>query len=377
MAEQDTSQERTEEPTPRRLQKAKEKGQIARSRELGTMGVLLVGGTTLLLIGGSLVRTIVDIAHLGLQLTPEQARDPARLLVVFEAAGIEALVALMPFFVMVTLVAVLSHMALGGWSFAATAMAFKWEKMDPVKGLKRVFGPKGLMELAKALGKFLVVLGVAVWLLWWQVDHYLALSQMPPEAALAETVWIILVSFLVVAAALVVVAAVDVPFQLWDHKRQLKMTRQEVKDEYKDTEGKPEVKQKIRQLQREMAQRRMMEDVPKADVVVTNPTHFAVALRYDQQRAPAPVLVAKGSDRVATRIRELAAEHDVPRVEAPLLARALYHSTEIGQEIPQRLYVAVAQVLAYCYRLRTAGSAPPLDPESLDVPEDMAGPGRR
>jgi flagellar biosynthetic protein FlhB len=323
------------------------------------MGVLLVGGATLLLIGGSLVRTIVDIAHLGLQLTPEQARDPARLLVVFEAAGIEALVALIPFFVMVVLVAVLSHMALGGWSFAATAMAFKWEKMDPVKGLKRVFGPKGLMELAKALGKFLVVLGVAVWLLWWQVDHYLALSDMPPEAALAETVWIILVSFLVVAAALVVVAAVDVPFQLWDHKRQLKMTRQEVKDEYKDTEGKPEIKQKIRQLQREMAQRRMMEDVPKADVVVTNPTHFAVALKYEAGM-DAPQVVAKGADFLAQKIREVARDNGVPVVEKPALARALYSTVDVGQDIPESLFVAVAEVLAMIYKVRKnhAGARP-------------------
>ena len=179
MAEQDSAQERTEQPTPRRLQKAKEKGQIARSRELGTMGVLLVGGGALFLLGGPLVRTMIEIAHLGLQLSPEQARDPARLLVLFEAAGIEALIALVPFFVLVTLVAVLSHMALGGWSFAPKSMAFKWEKMDPIKGLKRTFGPKGLMELAKALAKFLVVLGVAVWLLWSQVGHYMALSDEP------------------------------------------------------------------------------------------------------------------------------------------------------------------------------------------------------
>ncbi len=386
MAEQNQDgQEKTEEPTPRRLEKAREEGQVARSRELTTMGVLLAGTGYLAVLGHQLAADLAEIMRNGLNLSPERARSAQSLFLYFEEMLYASFIALAPFLVVVLAAAALSPMLLGGWSFSTKAMAFKFERMDPIKGLKKIFALRGLMELGKALAKFAVVLAMLVALLWWQGGDYLALGRSDPKSDLVEAAELIAWAFLILSLALVVIAAVDVPFQIWDHTRQLRMTKQEVKDEYKETEGKPEVKSKIASLQREAAMRRMMESVPQADVVVTNPTHYAVALRYKEGAMGAPVLVAKGRDLTARRIRELAAEHGVPILRAPLLARAVYASVELDREIPQGLYLAVAQVLAYVFQLRRARSeggpspAPP-DPDHLPVPEEFLErrpPGRR
>ncbi len=192
------------------------------------------------------------------------------------------------------------------------------------------------------------------------------------EPAIARGLSMLGWAAVILTSTLIVLALFDVPFQLWDHKRQLKMTQQEVRDELKETEGRPEVRGRIRQLQREMAQRRMMEEVPKADVIVTNPTHFAVALRYDADRMRAPIVVAKGADLVAANIRRVGREHDVPLVEAPLLARAIYFSTELEAPIPAGLYLAVAQLLAYVFQLKAyrefGGDIP-------QPPDELPGPG--
>jgi flagellar biosynthetic protein FlhB len=255
-------------------------------------------------------------------------------------------------------------------------MAFKASKMDPVKGLGRIFGWKGVIELFKALGKFLIVGSVAVLILWLNIDNFLSLTYESFNSAFAHVGDILSWSFISIAAALIIIAAIDVPFQLWDNKRQLKMSRQEIKDEYKQTEGSPEVKGKIRNLQLEAAKQRMMEEVPQADVVVTNPTHYAVALRYDQDNMQAPSVIAKGRGLIAANIREIAAEHNIAQLSSPPLARALYHSTELGQEIPAGLYMAVAQVLAYVYQLKSYtngdGVAPSeILPEDLSIPDDL------
>jgi len=265
---------------------------------------------------------------------------------------IDSIWMLLPFFTIVVAAALLSPMALSGWSFSMQAIAFKWEKLDPVKGMARIFSWRGLMELLKALAKFSVVLVVALILLWHNVDLFLILGTEDIANSLSNAGSLLGWSFLALSSAMILIAAFDVPFQLWDHNRQLKMTRQEVKDEYKETDGSPDLKRRIREVQMEMARRRMMQEVPKADVVITNPTHYAVALRYDQSRMSAPVVVAKGQDLIAQQIRNIAMSHDVPIMTAPPLARALYFSTELQQEIPSGLYMAVAQVLAYIFQLR-------------------------
>ncbi len=374
MAERNDSQERTEEATPRRLQQARERGQVPRSRELNTMGVLLFGSGGLLLLGPGMLEGLMDTMRWAFTLTPRQVADVAMVSIMLEDALVAGVVTIAPFLLLVLVAALFVPLGLGGWSFAVSALAVKWDKLDPIQGLQRIFGARGFMELVKALAKFLLVAGISVLLLWSQLDELVALGHKPLSVSLHDAAAMVAYSFLALSVALVLIAAVDVPFQLWQHARQLRMTRQEVKEEYKETEGKPEVRARIRNLQREIAQRRMMEEVPKADVIVTNPSHYAVALRYDPQAMGAPRLVAKGADLVALRIREVGSRCGVPQVSAPPLARAVYFSTRLDHEIPAGLYVAVAQVLAYVYQLRRyreeGGSAPML-PAELPIPEDL------
>jgi flagellar biosynthetic protein FlhB len=265
---------------------------------------------------------------------------------------------------------------LGGWSFSPEALSFKPDRLNPLSGLKRIFGPKGLMELVKALAKFLVVSLVAILYLWTQSDHFLNLGREPFQQAMAHAGWLYGMSFLAISSALLLIAAIDVPFQLWDHSQKLKMTLQEVRDELKETEGRPEVKSKLRQLQQEMAQRRMMEDVPSADVIITNPTHFAVALKYRPGEMAAPLVVAMGQDNIALKIRQIGAEHGVEIFEAPPLARALFAHGRIGEPIPAQLYYAVAQVLAFVFqlqRVREQGGEVPPRPDAFMDPFHPAG----
>lgn len=371
---QDTGQERTEQPTPKRLREAREKGQIARSRELNTMGVLMAGAGTLLMMGDTMVKDMAAVMSKGLNIERAHVFDPNALLDLLAGRAADALWMLVPMFVLLTVVALLVPMALGGWSFSTKALAFKWERVDPVKGLKRVFALRGLVELLKALAKFAIVGFVMVLFLWLKSDELLALASASISTALGHTAGLLAWAFLAISSALILIALVDVPFQVWDHTRQLRMTRQEVRDELKETDGNPELKAKVRSLQREMAERRMMQEVPKADVVVTNPTHYAVALRYDQRAAGAPRVVALGADLLAARIREVATQNNVTIVSAPPLARALYFSTKLNEEIPAGLYLAVAQVLAYVFQLqaRPRRHAPAeITMDDLPIPEDL------
>lgn len=349
MAESD-GQERTEQATPKRQQEAREKGQVPRSRELGTVAALMAAATALIFMGESLTRAMAAQMQRGLNLSREQVFDTTALPARFVDAVIAALWTFMPFFVLMLVVAIAASAVLGGWAF--TAISFKWEKLDPIKGMGRVFAWRGLVEMLKGMAKFLLVAMTALLILKLMGEQFLGLGRESLPQGLAHVGNLLSWIFLLLSATLLIVAFIDVPFQLWDHQRQLRMTKQEVRDEYKQTEGSPEVKGRIRRMQMEIAQRRMMAEVPKADVVVTNPTHYAVALRYDQARGDAPVVVAKGSDLIALKIRTVAQENDVPVLEAPPLARALYHSTELEQPIPVGLYRAVAMVLAYVYHLR-------------------------
>jgi flagellar biosynthetic protein FlhB len=369
------AQERTERATPKRLQQAKEKGQLARSRELSTMFVLLAAAGGLFMAGSGIVAGLVDVMRDAFQSSRAELLDPLATVFKLEQAMGDAIGALLPFLAIVTVAAVAGPLAMGGWNFSTKAIAFKWEKLDPIKGMGRVFSARGLVELLKALAKFSLVLLVALSFLWFNVDSILGLGGQDVHDALLNAGGILLLAFLLLSASMIVIAAVDVPFQLWDHQRQLRMTRQELRDEFRETDGNPEMKRKVREVRQELAQRRMMQELPRADVVITNPTHYAVALRYQQDRNSAPMVIAKGRDLVALQIRSVAMEHGIPVVSAPPLARALYHSTELQQRIPTGLFVAVAQVLAYAYQLRRkprrGAGARTRSFEDLPIPDEL------
>jgi flagellar biosynthetic protein FlhB len=291
-----------------------------------------------------------------------------------------ALDACTPLFVSLVAAAFLGTIAIGGWIFTPAPLAFKLERLDPVAGIGRMFSLNSLVEVLKALAKAGFIVLATVALLLGTMDQLLGLSDQPLIQAMGSSLSLTLLTLAVCSGALLLIAAVDAPYQLWAHARKLKMTRKEIEDELKESEGNPEVRSRVRQMQQEVARRRMLESVPLADVVITNPTHFAVALRYDDSRMRAPVVLAKGADQTAARIREIATENKVALFESPLLARALYWTTDLGQEIPSQLYLAVAQVLTYVYRLKVVRERGGPSPErpAVEVDEKLAsGPQRR
>ncbi|GMR21055.1 MAG: flagellar biosynthesis protein FlhB [Gammaproteobacteria bacterium] len=345
-------QERTEQPTAKRLRDAREKGQVARSRELSTMMVLLAGSGGILILGHSLGQGLQDLMRSGLALSPETIMDPDMMLRLFIQNIWEVFTLFAPLLLVLIVAALLTPMAMSGWNFSTKTLAFKWEKLDPIKGIGRIFSIKGVVELLKALAKFLIIDAVALIILWLLGDQFLELGRQDVTAGLGHLSQLLMWSFVALSASMVFIVTVDVPFQLWDHSKKLRMTRQEVKDELKETEGNPEMRARIRRMQQEAAQQRMMSDVPDADVVITNPEHYSVALKYNQDKMAAPIVVAKGVDLVAMEIRRVAQAHHVMLVAAPPLARAVYYSTKINSAVPSGLYIAVAQVLAYVYQLK-------------------------
>lgn len=371
--ENSDAEEKTEAPTAKRRHEAKEQGQVPRSRELTTLLAMLTAAGCLLIFGGHMADALSEMLRQGLAVergTIFDPQAPIRLLREMIGAGFWALG---PMALAMLIVALAAPAALGGWMFSAKALAPKLDKLNPVKGLKRIFGVHGLVELGKALAKVALIGALGTYVLWRSRGAFQALATEPLRPALHQASRIFINIFFVLVAALGLIALADVPFQLWEHTRKLRMTKQEIKDELKQTEGRPEVKSRIRQLQQQAAQGRMLEQVPKADVVVTNPTHFAVALRYDPLHMRAPKLMAKGTDLIAQRIRRIAQENGVALFEAPQLARALHYTTELDREIPAGLYLAVAQVLAYIYQLRgyrRAGRDRPARPEPA-VPEEF------
>ncbi len=350
--ENDNSQEKTEEPTPRRLEKAREEGQVPRSKELNTAAVLIMGTGGLLIFGAQIGNALRDIMYSSFSLPREAIFDSKQMALYLGNAAADAAEALAPIMILLFLASIIGSIALGGWLLSAKAAAPKFSRLNPIKGLQRMFSLKALMELAKAIAKVSVVMFFAVLLLQMQTPELLGLGAEGVVPAMAHATDILAWSFFLLSCTMIVIVLVDVPFQIYDHQKNLKMTKQEIKDEYKDTEGKPEVKSRIRQLQREMSQRRMMQDVPQADVVITNPEHYSVALRYDPKKDQAPLLLAKGGDQLALKIREIAKEHGVEIVAAPPLARSVYYHSEVGEEIPAGLYMAVAQILAYVFQLK-------------------------
>jgi flagellar biosynthesis protein FlhB len=374
VAENENGADKSEEPTDKRQREAREKGQLARSRELSTLSVTLGGSIALLMVGGELGQALMAMMQACFELDRETLLVEGNMARLLLNNGMLVMGALLPLLISLSVAAILGSIALGGWMFSGDALLPKFERMDPLAGLQRMFSTKALVELLKALGKFLVVLGVALLVLSAYEKELLSIAGQGLETAIRHSMDIVGWCTLWMAFGLVLIAAVDVPFQWWDNRQKLMMTKQEVRDEYKDSEGKPEVKSRIRRLQREIAERRMMQAIPSADVVITNPTHFAVALKYDATKGRAPILLAKGGDFMALKIREIATEHKIMVLESPSLARAVYFSTEVDREIPAGLYMAVAQVLAYVYQLRRyqTGKGRRPDPlRDLPIPDEL------
>ena len=365
--------ERTEPASPRRLEQAREEGNIARSPELSAFAVVVSALGALWFQGDAVLTGLKRLTARGLTLDAAALREPGAMMTRLYELTSDALVISAPLLIVTVVAALIAPLAIGGWSFVPTAALPKFSRINPVSGFVRLFSLRGVTELGKALLKAGLIGGVAALVLWRAKESMLALAGQPFETALASTGTLVMMSVLSIAAVMSAIAAVDVPLQLWQYARGLRMTREDVKREAKETEGDPHVKAAVRAQQRAAARKRMMAEIPKADVVVTNPTHYAVALRYEQSMR-APVVVAKGADLLAARIRGIAEMHRVPILEAAPLARALYAHTDLGEQIPEKLYSAVAEVLAYVFQLRSgAAGLRPLGDVEVPAELDPAG----
>ena len=372
MSDKAQQQDKTQEPTQKRLDDSRKKGQVPRSRELNTMLVTFIGSCGLIFSTNSISRSLNEIMLHNFQLPIAHMMDKSFMLPHFTESSLTALFAIAPYLALMFVVALFGPMMIGGMSFSAKAMAFKASRLSPFSGLKRMFGVQGLVELLKALLKVGLIGFIVYALLKIFTPEILNLGFETIENSISHSYKLILLIFTVASAGLIVVALIDAPYQFWNHNRQLRMTLQEVKDEFKETEGNPENKGRMRNLQREFAQKRMMEEVPDADVIITNPTHFAVALKYDADKSKAPLVVAKGVDFVAEKIKEIGLKNEVNVFCAPTLARAVYYSTELNEEIPYGLYVSVAKVLAYVFQLKNALPGKyPEPPDEFEIPNEF------
>ena len=371
MAENADGSEKSEEPTQKKLQDSRKEGQIPRSKELTTLLMTLSAAVFLYFFGDEIMKDFINMMTSGLSFDRNVAFDTQKMFDLMISLVLQAIFMITPFVLLMVIVAIISPNLLGGWSFSAKAIAPKASKLNPVSGIKRMFSVMALVELFKALAKFALVIAMATFFLYLMFPEVIGLGLEALKPAMAHSASLIVEAFIFVSLSLLLVAVIDVPFQLWNHNRQLKMTKQEVKEEYKQQEGNPEVKGRIRQVQREMSQRRMMQQVPEADVIITNPTHFAVALKYDPESMQEPTVLAMGIDFIAVQIRTVAKENNITIVEAPPLARALYYNAEIDRPIPYDLFKAVASVLAYVYQLKEVGKAEEVDFASLPIPSDM------
>lgn len=366
--------EKTEPASSRRLEQAREEGDVPRSRELATCTVLLAAGSGLWFTGENLMRSMNGVLISGLKLDRAQIFDSELLYSRITADLFQVLLAFAPVAGLLVLVAVGSPLLIGGWLISGKALQPNFGRLNPMKGLGNMVSTNAMVELGKAVAKAVLVGTVSWMVVSRQMGAMLQLGVEPFHTGSAHLAAMLWWSFLAIVSSLALIAAIDAPYQMWHYANKLKMTRQEVRDEAKESEGDPQIKAKIRAQQREMSRRRMMADVPTADVVVTNPTHFAVALKYTEGKMRAPKVVAKGADEVAAKIREVAAANNVPLLEAPPLARALHRHAELGDEIPQALYTAVAEVLAYVFQLRAyknSGGVRPDVPQALAVPKEL------
>ena len=372
MAE-DSDLEKTEPATGKRIQRAREDGKVVQSRELSTFIELMAAVLILMMLGSFYLEKLLGVMRHGITLDRATAFDTTLMMTRFMQESVEILLAFLPLLGLLVVATLAGPLLLAGWNFSWKPLTPDFAKFNPITGLKRIFSINGVVELFKSTAKATLIGGIAVWVIWRYKDELFALATESLGASISHLSHLLFTTSLFIVSSLMLLVAIDVPFQLWQYAKNLRMTKEEVKQEAKEMEGDPQIKARVRAAQRASARKRMMAAVPKADVIVTNPTHYAVALKYEEGRMGAPRVVAKGVGLLAERILELAREHTVPVLQAPPLARALYRHAEIGDEIPQRLYTAVAEVLAYVYQLRNATYASPTPeiPRSLPVPEDM------
>ena len=370
--ENDDGQEKTEEPTGKRLSKARAEGQIARSSEINIAASVISVALFLFLFGNSLLGNVANVFAKGLVFDAQSVLEPQVAAGRLDDAMLEVFFAILPLLLLSASVVVVCSGLIGGYNFSWKALQPKASKFNPIAGLKRMFGPRSLVELAKAIAKFALVGGVAYILITSSISEFSEISRMAFEPGISASASLVTTAFLVAATTLIIIALIDAPYQAYKHNQQLKMTKKEVKDERKDTDGSPEVKQRIRQKQREVYTARMLEAVAEADVVITNPEHFAIALAYDPSSDDPPRVVAKGADFTAQRIRERAAEEGVPLFQSPVLARALFFTTEIQGFIPEALFEAVAQVIAYIFNINSINRSDPMYAKPVPrVPDNM------
>lgn len=369
----DSDLDKSEQPTDSKLKKAKEKGQIPRSRELTSLIILLVGIMLFWIMGTHFVSKLKTIIQQAMLVTHRTDDDKQIIfnLINLLTAGFWAI---LPIFVGLVIVAIIAPLSVGGLLFSLQSIKPNLGKLNPISGFKRLFSLRIFSELFKSILKVVLIAFAAALFLIHQFPNMLALPSMYLNNALSQVMQLLIYASLLIVLALIPMVGFDIFYQIWSNLKKLKMSKQEVKDEFKEQEGNPQIKGRIRQMQQAMARRRMMKDVPKANVIVTNPTHYAVALQYDEKTMSAPKILAKGTDNIASRIKQIAQEHQIPQLEAPPLARALYRHGEIGKSIPAELYAAVAQILAWVYQLKRwhrYGGEKPLKPTNLSIPESL------
>jgi len=371
---EDSDLEKTEQASPKRLEKAREEGDVPRSRELATVTVLFATGMIFLMMGNQLDQALKAMMSSGLEFNRALAFEPTLLLMKITEMISSLLLAFAPFALILIVIAIASPVMIGGWVFSGKAFLPQFDRLNPMRGLGNLFSKNAAVELVKSIAKTFLVGTVAYLVISHDMEPILSLSLLPLKTGISQVSHLMLMGFISIVSALVFIAAIDVPYQLYHYANKLKMTKEEVRQESKESEGNPEIKARVRQQQREMAKRRMMSEIPKADVVITNPTHYAVAIKYQEAGMRAPVVVAKGADAIALKIREIAAENNIVTMESPKLARALFAHTELGSEIPEALYSAVAEVLAYVFQMRIfkkEGGFRPEAPKTLPVPEEL------
>jgi len=371
MAENADGQEKSEQPTSKKLEDSRNKGQVARSKELATMLIMIVASVWLLWLGPQMMVDFERMMTMGFSLERDHAFDMKRAGDIIFAQFEAALWLLLPFLSVMTVMAIVANIIIGGWLFSGEVMVPKFSKLNPIEGIKRMFSLHALVELVKALLKFALMSVLAVLFIYSTLREVYHLGLIDVEPGLASAGEILAMALVVISLGLIVIAVIDVPYMLWKHNEDMKMTLQEVKDEFKQSEGNPEIKGRIRRMQQEIAMRRMMQDVPTADVIITNPEHYAVALKYDSEKMNAPVVLAMGMDFMAAQIRSIASQNRIEMVRSPALARALYYNSQPGQVIPRQLFTAVAQILAMVFQLRERKISQLPTFDDLVVPDDL------
>ena len=372
MAE-DSDLEKTEAATGKRIERAREEGKVVQSKELAIFIQLMAAVGGLMLMGSYIMEKLLALTRHGLTMDRAAAFDPTLMMSRFMHDTTDALIAFLPLMLLFILTAFAGPLLMGGWHFTWKPLTPNFAKFNPITGMKRMVSINSLMELMKSSVKAAIIGSIGAWVIWRYKDELFSLASESLGAGMAHMSDLLFTTALFMVGSLILIVLADVPFQLWHYAKGLRMTKQEVKQEAKEMEGDPQIKARIRSAQRAASRKRMMAAVPKADVIVTNPTHYAVALKYEEGQMAAPQIVAKGMGLLAERIMELGQEHAVPVLQAPPLARALYRHADVGDTVPERLYTAVAEVLAYVYQLRNPEYAThrPIKPDHLPVPADM------